>query len=1265
MSATSNYKIWVEGKLKTDTLQKQLNDFQKKIKDIKIKVNVTGSTQLKDMNTQLKDVSANTATAQQSAYKLATEFNNLKSTVLGLYSTLKGLTQPVFELDASLTEFKKVSDLSGDSLDAYVNKLKGLRTEVGRSTAEMVDAATEFKKSGYSEADSAELAQIASMYQNIADEEISTGDAANFIIAQMKAFGVEAEDSMHIIDAVNEVSNNYAISSADLATNIGKVSSVMATTNTTYEETLGMMTAITEITRNAGKAANGLKTLATNFIKIVDPASSDGVQMLAVLDKLGISAYDADGQLRPMYDTLKDLNGVWGTLDTNSQDYIASLFAGANQIQTFTSLMSNFGTAISATDTAMTSQGSAAEENEKAMESLQKSVDNLKAAWADLINNLIESGVIKELIDKVTAFVTSLSEKDAHEMINNIKTIIGLFVAFKGLSIAGELSASTKGFTELSGALKLFSNIRNIAEGIEALSTATGGLGGAIKLLAPELGILLAIVAAFKGLQVAGGWVREQNIEEAANHIDFLNDKLKKLEGQGKKDSEEYKEAIKNLKTYTDMLQSNLRARYNLGDVFAQDSSEGPSNFQKEINDYNYWLAESEKATGGYSQTVQRELQQSKEAIGKYVDSTSGAVEAGVELTDTELKTFNAGLAILGKTATGVGEEVTDVAEETGSTVSDTVKATTEEVNLFTETLINQINSGVIGFYGAINQISNSNLDFSQQLGALQKIKDAFGETTAAGLAMARLLEDLTTVTSAYANMKTPFTDSTGRTHYRETFATDAAAQAAALKTVLERAKNGAYSYGLDLTQEAINIVPKGTTGASSNASSNASSKTVDPIKEENDAYKENIAILEHRIEMMKRNGATEEELIAEYEKMKNIVHKQAEKYRAMGLNENSEYIRDLQNQWWGYADDIQDLYDEMDKKRKEALEKQRDETQKYLDALQVYADEQAEKLEKEKATQDKAFDERIEQLQAEKKALDEQNEAIEEQNRLKELQQKLDSAKEKRIQVYHEGVGFTWDEDTEAIQEAQSDLEEEQRQQALKQQKAAIDEKISLIEQEKEDTDEYYDGQIDAWRNFSTKYSKIEDRIKARQILAKDKEKDNLDERLGNFESFKDDYVRAANELIQINNSLGESNINPSDVISSLIQAGVITGDWFKNATKSTETHASGTVRFKGGLTSINENGAEMLIPPSLNTLANLPTGTGIVPHNITQNLMELGKYSLNGLKRLLGGGTSYNFSGTTFSFPNMTNNSSINQFIKDLSNFENSAIQSSYSRI
>jgi hypothetical protein len=43
------------------------------------------------------------------------------------------------------------------------------------------------------------------MYQNIADSELSAGDAASYIISQMKAFNISAEDSMQIIDKTNEV----------------------------------------------------------------------------------------------------------------------------------------------------------------------------------------------------------------------------------------------------------------------------------------------------------------------------------------------------------------------------------------------------------------------------------------------------------------------------------------------------------------------------------------------------------------------------------------------------------------------------------------------------------------------------------------------------------------------------------------------------------------------------------------------------------------------------------------------------------------------------------------------------------------------------------------------------------------------------------------------------------------------------------------------------------------------------------------------------
>ena len=135
--------------------------------------------------------------------------------------------------------------------------------------SEMIEAATEFRKNGFNDDDAAQLGQIATMYQNVSDEAISAGDSASFIIAQLTAFGdtmsnftTEAEKAQHVIDAVNEVANNFAVSSGQLATNLGNMSAVMAQTGASFEESLGMLTAITEVTRNASKASRGNKSLS-------------------------------------------------------------------------------------------------------------------------------------------------------------------------------------------------------------------------------------------------------------------------------------------------------------------------------------------------------------------------------------------------------------------------------------------------------------------------------------------------------------------------------------------------------------------------------------------------------------------------------------------------------------------------------------------------------------------------------------------------------------------------------------------------------------------------------------------------------------------------------------------------------------------------------------------------------------------------------------------------------------------------------------------
>ena len=193
----------------------------------------------------------------------------------------------------------------------------------------MVEAATEFRKNGFNDEDSAQLGRIAAMYQNVSDEAISAGDSANFIIAQMVAFGIEAENAEHIIDSVNEVANQVSVSSGQLANSLGVVSSTASAMGNSMEETLGMMTAITEQTRNSNRAARGLNSIFNNLAQVLDTASSNGKKITAIFNQLGISLYDdVNGQLRSSYDLLGEMAAQWDGLTTNTKNYIASTIAG-------------------------------------------------------------------------------------------------------------------------------------------------------------------------------------------------------------------------------------------------------------------------------------------------------------------------------------------------------------------------------------------------------------------------------------------------------------------------------------------------------------------------------------------------------------------------------------------------------------------------------------------------------------------------------------------------------------------------------------------------------------------------------------------------------------------------------------------------------------------------------------------------------------------------------------------------------------------------
>ena len=73
--------------------------------------------------------------------------------------------------------------------------------------------------------------------------------------------------------------------------------------------------------------------------------------------------------------------------------------------------------------------------------------------------------------------------------------------------------------------------------------------------------------------------------------------------------------------------------------------------------------------------------------------------------------------------------------------------------------------------------------------------------------------------------------------------------------------------------------------------------------------FQTNLDVLQHQIDLLSHQTTdTTAEQIAIYEKMQKELNAQANRYRTRGIKENDALIRELQNQWWQYEDNIRQL---------------------------------------------------------------------------------------------------------------------------------------------------------------------------------------------------------------------------------------------------------------------------------------------------------------------------------------------------------------------
>ena len=480
-----NYKIKIEPILNTASLNKQLNQTKQ------LKLSGAGQSAGNSFMSGF-----GRAVKERAKYSIA---NFL---IYGTQNAIKDMVANVRELDAAQTELKKVTDLSGKSLEKFTDQAYEVGSKVAKTGTEIVQASTEFAKMGKDTKTALQLSELASRFQNIADTEIDAATAAKFINSQLKAFGDTStlqkftgdfEKAQHVIDATNEVANNFAVGTNDLQNALTKAGSAMSVAGNSFEQTIGMVTAGTEImVGQPAKVGRGLRSIAINISKL----AQESERFQAANGKVDIALQDSNGEMRSTYDIMNDLGKVWGDLNETEQTSIATTLAGKTQFEVFANVMKNWGSAVEATNKAMNSQGSSIRENEKYLDSIEGHLQSFNSAWEKLSYHLIDSSTIKGVIDIGTDIVNVIDKiiLALDQLPGKLGAIVGIVGVISTILGAKKLWSMAEGFlgiaktaTETAEAVEGIATAANGAKGISGLVSSLGSLGSALLPLAPAL----------------------------------------------------------------------------------------------------------------------------------------------------------------------------------------------------------------------------------------------------------------------------------------------------------------------------------------------------------------------------------------------------------------------------------------------------------------------------------------------------------------------------------------------------------------------------------------------------------------------------------------------------------------------------------------------------------------------------------------------------------------------------------------------------------
>lgn len=456
-----------------DDAMRKLNGLNSSILQHEAALKKTQATS-KNYHGTLRDIIQGFIKFQLSASIVMNSIQLIRSAFNSLNETLVETEKVVVSIQRVLDETVEGGEIS--------DKLYDIAERLGQTFDNVQEIAQNFAKAGLSWQETLDATEAAVLALNVA--ELTAEESSEGLIAVMQQFNYEASELVNVIDVLNKAADKSAVDTQELLVALQKTGSYASAANLSLEETVGLISALSEATAASGQnIGNALKSLfsyttressldtfaalSDDMNEVVEQYRLGAASILDVWEQLSVEMQSLDAQQADALSQWTESSGLDEELEGELSEIYDSLTgvydsAGVYRKNYFIALMNNFEEVKEVMGEVSDAQGYTAEEQAKYMDTYEAKLNSLQAQWEHLAND--EQGwlsIKKGLVDLASGLLTAI------DAVGGLRTVVAalatVFASLFGAKIIKGIANIGKGFKNILSPLKNFQRYSQLA----------------------------------------------------------------------------------------------------------------------------------------------------------------------------------------------------------------------------------------------------------------------------------------------------------------------------------------------------------------------------------------------------------------------------------------------------------------------------------------------------------------------------------------------------------------------------------------------------------------------------------------------------------------------------------------------------------------------------------------------------------------------------------------------------------------------------------